>query len=199
MKRRKVTPVSPEWSYAIEADEIGPAPREVAIEAGAQERAALARRLGLVELSTLGARMTLRRSGRAIHITGDVEADVVQACVVTLAPIPAHVRDSFEAWYADPDAVLSFARARQEHERRTGQGDSPVLDESEDPEPIVDGLIDLGELAVQYLSLALDPYPRSPEAGLAAAAPEPAPPSDLRKSPFSTLKAWKFTKTGDEC
>jgi hypothetical protein len=36
----------------------------------------------------------------------------------------------------------------------------PFLDESEDPEPVIDGKIDAGELVAQYLSLAIDPYPR---------------------------------------
>ena len=36
--------------------------------------------------------------------------------------------------------------------------------EAEMPEPVVGGKLDLGEILAQELSLALDPYPRSPEA-----------------------------------
>ena len=35
----------------------------------------------------------------------------------------------------------------------------PLLEEKEDPEPVVNGYIDLGEVVTQFLSLALDPYP----------------------------------------
>lgn len=208
MRRRKVAPIAPEWSFGIEAADIGPAPRAVAIEAGQAEREALARRFGLIEISLLRAEVNLCREGRAVHVTGRVEADVVQPCIATLEPVPGHVSEDFEAWYADPDAALSFARARQEHERRTGQADTPVLDESEDPEPLIDGVIDLGELAAQYLSLGLDPYPHAASVGAedsgsqarmagrgAVEAPEPSP---LRKSPFMALKDWKFTKNREE-
>lgn len=202
MKRRQMTPIAPEWSFAIEAADIGPSPRAVSIEAGPAERAALARRLGLLDLPALRAEMTLEREGRSVHIAGRVEAQVVQPCVATLAPVPGQVDESFEAWFADPNETVSFARARQERERRTGQSDTPVLDERDDPEPILDGLIDLGELAVQYLSLGLDPYPRAPEAQTATLniteKESPQPPSSLRKSPFAALKRWKFTAPEDK-
>lgn len=195
MKRRRVLPIAPEWSFAIEAESIGETPREVAIEAGPAERAALARRLGLLDLPTLRAQISLIRDGRSVHVSGLVEAEVVQACVITLTPVPAKVSEEFEAWYADPEATLSFAKARQERDRRIGAEDTPVLDEREDPEPTVDGLIDLGELAVQYLSLALDPYPRAPEAkGQEEPAKLETESSPLRKSPFAALGHWKFTK-----
>lgn len=200
MRRRKVAPIEPEWSFGIETADIGPEPRAVAIEAGPAEREALARRFGLLEIFSLRAEMTLCREGRAIHVTGQVEADVVQPCIATLEPVPGHVAETFEAWYADADETLSFARARQERERRTGQADTPVLDEREDPEPLIGGVIDLGELAAQYLSLGLDPYPRAADAGAGSGTgtPPSVEPSSLRKSPFGALKDWKFTKNGEE-
>ena len=36
-----------------------------------------------------------------------------------------------------------------------------LLPEEEDPEPVVDGMIDVGELAAQFLLLGVDPYPRA--------------------------------------
>ncbi len=196
MRRRKVAPIEPEWSFGIEAGDIGPVPRMVAIEAGKAEREALTRRFGLLEISCLRAEMSLCREGRSVHVEGTVEADVVQSCIDTSAPVSEHVCESFESWYADPEETLSFARARQEHERRTGQADTPVLDEREDPEPLMDGVIDLGELAAQYLSLGLNPYPRAvePDEGRAEVL-VPSEPSALRKSPFRALEGWKFTKS----
>ncbi len=51
---------------------------------------------------------------------------------------------------------------------------------AEAPEPVPDGWIDLGELAAEQLGLAIDPYPRKPDAAVPAEwqaepAAEPAP------------------------
>ena len=56
-----------------------------------------------------------------------------------------------------------------------------MLDEEDPPDPIVDGKVDLGALAAEFLALALDPYPRKP--GAEFAAPEVAEPD----SPFAEL------------
>jgi len=40
-----------------------------------------------------------------------------------------------------------------------------MVAERDDPERVVDGLIDVGELVAQHLSLNLDPYPRADDAG----------------------------------
>ena len=50
------------------------------------------------------------------------------------------------------------------------------------PDPIVDGKIDLGALAAEFLALGLDPYPRKP--GVAFDPPEP---QGGRDSPFAAL------------
>ncbi len=40
----------------------------------------------------------------------------------------------------------------------------------DDPEPLVGGTIDLGALAIEFLIVGLDPYPRKPGAVFEAAA-----------------------------
>ncbi|HRC27200.1 MAG TPA: DUF177 domain-containing protein [Alphaproteobacteria bacterium] len=201
MKRRKNAEFAPEWSRTVEADDIAEQVRVYTLTADEAECAALSRRLGVLDVRDLRAEMTAcrDRSEHVVHVEGRVEATVVQSCVVTLDPVSTPVSEPFEAWYADPKEALSFARARAEHLRRKGTSDVPLLDEEEDPEPVVDGRIDLGELAAQYLSLAVPAYPRAPgvESPEAAAAPE-QPESALRKSPFAALKAWKAQKDKDK-
>ena len=63
-----------------------------------------------------------------------------------------------------------------------------VLDaEAEDVEPLVAGAIDIGEAVAQQLSLALDPFPRAPEALALSAEP---PQGEAVDSPFAVLKTW---------
>ena len=56
------------------------------------------------------------------------------------------------------------------------------MDDEDAPDPIVDGQIDLGALAAEFMLLGLDPYPRKPGV-------EFAPPSeqDAQDTPFARL------------
>jgi hypothetical protein len=63
-----------------------------------------------------------------------------------------------------------------------------VLTHSADErEPLVDGTVDLGVLATEFLILGVDPYPR--KAGVAFEAPQAA--SDPAGHPFAALAALK--------
>jgi len=165
----------PEFSRPFVVDRLGAAPVTETLVATPAECSALATRMRIVTLGGLSATATLERvlSG-LIHVSGRLEADVVQTCVVTLADFPSHVEDSF---------TLEFGNAAAEH------GDEIEIDVDYDPpEPIEDGIIDLGELVAQYLALALDPYPRAPGATLDAEFIG-ADPAEL--SPFAVLKTLK--------
>lgn len=173
----------PEFSRPVAAHTLPRSGREVTIEADAAERAALARRFGLIALDRLRAQFRLRPgAGGTIAVHGTLSAAVVQRCVVTLDPLPAEIEEEVEAVFADAPA-------------------GPDADEIEiDPlaaevEPLVDGRIDLGELAAQHLSLALDPYPRSPDAPPLEDAPEP--PAEGMRRPFAVLKGGGQGGKGD--
>ena len=56
----------------------------------------------------------------------------------------------------------------------------------DEPDPLVDGKIDLGALAAEFFALGLDPYPRKP--GVAFEPPaEPEP----QATPFAVLRGGK--------
>jgi hypothetical protein len=68
---------------------------------------------------------------------------------------------------------------------------------AEAPEPVLDGWIDLGELAAEQLGLAIDPYPRKPDAELPAewkAEPGAEPAVTERPNPFAALEKLKADK-----
>jgi hypothetical protein len=184
-----------EWSYLLEIDDIGGEPKTYTFEASAQERTDLARRALLVSVESVQASITVQRvSGGLIHAMGIVRADLTQSCVVSLGPVPAHVEDEFEGWYGDKAKAVSFARARNDRDSKKAHTELEILEESVDPEPIINGKIDIGELATQYLILALDPYPRAEGVSSQYIVPEGAKDkegADLRKNPFEALKDWK--------
>jgi uncharacterized metal-binding protein YceD (DUF177 family) len=166
---------SQEFSRFIEADSVGARPIERQISANAEERAALAERFELRAIDRLEAAFTLRRAGDGvIHVKGRVRGDVVQSCVVTLEPVPATIEEEFAADFAA-------------NSDRQGEDEEIDFEAADPPEPIQNGHIDLGELAAEHLSLALDPYPRAPGARIPQAL-DPDEPDERPVNPFSILK-----------
>jgi len=125
---------------------------ELEIVASAAERRALVRRCALLSLDALQAQLTVRREVAGdIVVSGHLQAELVQECVVTLEPVGESVSAPFEQRYtlrpAEPVGDLVVGP-----------------DDAEPPEAIEGETIDLGELVAQFLSLSINPYPRSPEA-----------------------------------
>ncbi|MEZ5813682.1 MAG: DUF177 domain-containing protein [Alphaproteobacteria bacterium] len=190
-----------EWSYWLDVESLEGEQSTFSLTPDEAARARLAQRLGVVSLDALRADITVSRGAgeAAFHVTGHLDAEVTQECVVTLEPIAAHIEDDFEAWFADPAAAVSIAKARHEKLNEKGHGELPVLDERDDPEVLVEGKIDLGELVTQYLSLSINPYPHAE--GAVFEAPQEknsAEGDDLVKNPFAALKDWKDKLGGGE-
>jgi hypothetical protein len=173
----------PELSRIVAVERIGPRWQTHDVTATADERAALAQRFGLVELPALAAALRLRRAraGRYVEIDGVLRARVVQSCVVTLEPV--------EAALDEPVALLLGPIGGPAPD----QAASDLIVDLDQPEPLDGDDIDLGELVAQQLSLALDPYPRAPDApdpeGAAAAAGGAEPAGAPADSPFAVLRA----------
>lgn len=196
MPRQYVSPESHEWSYIVDIEKMEAGPKTFQFDASEEQRANMARRLGLISVESAAASVTLQRvGGGVLHAIGTVEAEITQSCVVTLGPVAAHIEDEFEGWFGDKTSAVSFAKAKTEREAKKGHVEAEILEESIDPEPIVGGKVDIGELATQYLSLAIDPYPRAPDAPTEfRAGPQSAQNEEgksLRKNPFEALKDWK--------
>ncbi|MBI1272527.1 MAG: DUF177 domain-containing protein [Alphaproteobacteria bacterium] len=164
-----------EFPRTVQIDKIPSEGMELDIEAEAKECKALAKRLGIIGLGALRASLRLRHThgNTMIEVDGSFDAVVTQECVVTLEPVESAIT-------ASPVAGL-FAPA---HLVPPGSGPAEIDSVAEEPEPIgPEGLIDVGELVVQHLALALDPYPRKPGVafeGMTTDKPE-------RTSPFAKL------------
>jgi len=151
---------APELSRPVTVARVDAKPILLDIAAGEDELAALAARFGLLALQSLSARAELCRaqardgSGPAVRVTFDWQAAIVQACVVTLEPVPATL--------GEQGVEIEFALDGGERERRRELSFS--LDDPEPPEPPPGPVIDIGEIVAEQLGLAVDPYPRKPDA-----------------------------------
>jgi uncharacterized metal-binding protein YceD (DUF177 family) len=149
------------------------------IEADQAARAAMAETAGVREILSARAAFDLTpRSGGQVHVSGRVQARVGQTCVVTLEPLENDIVEEVDLIFAPAEQIAELAEPADSGETR----------EMEDPpEPIENGMIDLGRLATDVLFLAIDPYPRKEGAvfeHLATAA-------DPEDHPFAALKALK--------
>ncbi len=150
-----------------------------AFEATEAARAAMAEMAGLRGIMSASAAFDLKRDGGGrVHVTGQVRARVGQTCVVTLDPIENEIDELIDLTFAPAEQISSLSAFVEE----AAASDEEIPDP---PEPIINGVIDLGRLATDALFLALDPYPRRPDAVFEP----PAKTIDPADHPFAALKA----------
>ncbi len=167
------------WSIPVIVAQIPDTGLHCEIEADPATRAAMAEVAGLREI--LSARASLEvtpESKGRVHVTGRVQARIGQTCVVTLDPIENEIDEPIDLIFAPPEQIPVLSDLVDE----AAESDTEIPDP---PEPIISGAIDLGRLATDALFLAVDPYPRKPDAvfePLIAAV-------DPMDHPFAALKA----------
>ncbi len=166
---------TPAFSHVVTLAEAGPG-RSVTLEADDKARAAIAKRLGLVALDQFTLTAEVRAVAGGIGLRGEVRAALVQSCAATDLPVPATIAEPFDLKYLR-DMQLSDEEAV---EVELGAEDIDVL-------PLEHDRVDLGEVAVQTLSLALDPFPRHADADRILA--EKGVLSEEQAGPFAALAA----------
>ncbi len=140
--------------------EVAPAGTHVKIEADAAQRAALARAADVTSVEALRAELLVKPwSGHGFAVTGRLTARLTQACVVTLEPIEAAIDEAIDLKLVPPEEMAKYEIAPDENGEI--ELDTSALDL---PEPIEDGVIDVGAIIAEHFALAVDPYPRKPGA-----------------------------------
>lgn len=167
-------PIEPPWSVPIVMDDIPETGQHVVLEAPEAVRNALAEACGLRTLLSLIARFDLGKQGRSVRVNGEVDARVGQTCVVTLEPIENEVIESVD---------LLFAPGSPSKTKDAGHG-APSADDG--PERSINGVIDLGTVATEFLLLGIDPYPR--KRGVKFTPPKS---KETASPPFAALAALK--------
>jgi hypothetical protein len=149
----------------------------VTIEASAPEREALASLYELPAIAALTATLRLEPAGRGgARVTGAVHGELTQTCVVSLEPFAATVDEAVDVRFAPRAEDGSDRRAARETLNFS-------LADEDDPDPVIDGKIDLGALTAEFFALGLDPYPRKP--GVIFEPPAGVPDNSL---PFASLR-----------
>lgn len=167
---------APEFSRVLRLDQAVNNAAGGTIRAEEEERSALARRFDLLALDRLDADYALAQEEGGLFARGRVRARLAQRCVATGEAVPERI---------DAPFVIRFLR----------QEEAPGTDEIELGEEDCDIIfftgdsVDMGEAVAQTLALALDPYPRSPDAD--AYLRRMGVLSEEQASPFAALLALK--------
>ena len=149
------------------------------LDADAAVRQAMADIAGLREVLSAHASLDVTpKGGGRFHVAGNVRARVGQTCVVTLDPIENDIDEPIDLIFAPPEQIPELADLVDDAVEGAAETPDP-------PEPIVNGIIDLGRLATDALLLGIDPYPRKPDAVFEHEVTAPDP----EDHPFAALKA----------
>jgi cytochrome b pre-mRNA-processing protein 3 len=160
------------WHVPVALEEVAETGQHFDLVADAPVRAAIAKVAGLRDLPRFEANFDVTRRGGGLHVVGSLSATVGQNCVVTLEPLTNEVEETI-------DLVFEPSQRLPESGEKEGQQRGVKWN---DPEPLVGGAVDLGALAIEFLILGLDPYPRKP--GAVFEAPPKAKPD---QGPFAAL------------
>jgi uncharacterized metal-binding protein YceD (DUF177 family) len=167
------------WSVPVVVAQIPETGLHRDLEAGPAVRDAIAEVGGLREVLSASVSLDVTpQSGGRFHVAGRVRARVGQTCVVTLDPIENDIDEEIDLIFAPPEQIPQLADLVDD----AAESDVEIPDP---PEPIENGVIDLGRLATDALFLAIDPYPRKPDAVFEP----PVVADDPEDHPFAALKA----------
>src|SRR5579871_662180 len=172
------------FSIRFDLGGLSDAGAEIALSPTDAERAAISAWLGAEAVNQLKATIRLSRVGDDEYAYGaSFVADVVQACVVTLEPVPSHLTGEFRRLFKVTPRSLGGHRRRAPV---TAPASSVELSSLEDDEPeLLEGTsIDLAAPVLEEVSLALDPYPRAP--GVTFEGPKEE--KSIADSPFAVLE-----------
>jgi uncharacterized metal-binding protein YceD (DUF177 family) len=171
---------SPAYASLVDLARLSERGVELSLSPDAAERHRVAAWLGALELPRFAATIRLARNGDDVYAyEAEFTAEVVQACVVTLEPVPS---------VHSGTATRQYRVATKPSRRAKRPVEIDVSSDDEAPELLSGSLLDIAAPVLEELSLLLHPYPRAP--GVAFEPPKEEP--ERKESPFAVLAKLKL-------
>ena len=171
----------PPYTYPFELAGLSERGTELSLSPDAAERTRIAAWLGALEVPRLDATIRILRLDDGVYrYDAEFTADVVQACVVTLDPVPSRHTGMAARRYR----VIPKSPRRPSRDIEVDAD----ADDEDAPQAISSSLLDVAAPILEELSLMLDPYPRAPGVTF-------EPPKDEAQSvenPFAVLAKLKL-------
>jgi uncharacterized metal-binding protein YceD (DUF177 family) len=138
-----------EFSHVVKLSEVGNHSRNIHLVADEAARSGLMARFDLASLDSLEADISLHNEAAGVVASGRFAARLAQYCIASNDPVPAVLDEPIHIRFVpEPTDSGEFELEADDCETMFHDGQT----------------IDLGEAVAQSLGLALNPYPRSPEA-----------------------------------
>lgn len=156
--------------------------------ANADMRANLAEALNIEVCNSLTCDIDLAPAKRGrFHGTVHIKAGITQTCVVTVEPFDSALDETVRVEFWPEKQIAAWDADR---------GEEAEIDENTpDPEPIEDDTLNVGRVIYESLVVAVDPYPRAPDAALETASTE-TEAERAAERPFAALE--KLRSPGNE-
>jgi len=137
----------PEFNRIIEIASLPAAGKTFTLDLNADVLEVLAERFGIPKIRSFAGKVTLVPQKQGVNAAGVVSASLVRECVASLEEMEEEVFDEFNLIF---DRTVDPA---------TGDPDHEDFD-LEAPEYLEGDSLDVADLLLQQLSLAMDPFPR---------------------------------------
>ena len=144
---------TPLFDAIVRIDRLPATGRDLKVVLDEPTRAALAEMLKLTAVVSFTATLTIAPLRGGIRAQGQLVADIVQPSVVTFEPVDQHV-----------DEIVDRVFLPEAHGHKPTPGSEVFIDLDDDdfPDHIDGPEVDLSDLLIETLALAIDPYPRRP-------------------------------------
>jgi uncharacterized metal-binding protein YceD (DUF177 family) len=172
-------------SHSYNLARLGNAGEEVRFAASETERVALAKWAGVLSVEKLEVQVQIKRlAPDRFGLAFELAAEVTQACVVSLEPVPGRIQHSFSRELV----FMGPSRHRPDHPSKQAESETVLdLTQEDGPEEISSLHLDLAVPVLEEFVLSLDPYPRRQGVEFTPKTGESDPP----QSPFAVLKGLK--------
>ena len=148
--------IFPEFSRLISISNIEVGETNIGIEANFNECKALADRFSIIKLHNLSAILKFSKinENEMLGLKATYSSKITQLCVLTLKPITNLIEGDFSSTFTESG------------ETKNNKHLSFSVNDVDPPELLNNGSFDAGELVAEYLSLEIDPFPRSADADI---------------------------------
>lgn len=187
-----------EFSRPIKIEHIDKKSQKEIISASPEECALLAKRFDLDSIQSLSAEFTIKMTSPLnYYVSGHLKTTLNQISVISGKVFASDYTEQIEAWYKDTPPIIQFEKAKKRREiplQETDDDEVEFENEKDNPEDIINGEIDLGELTAQFLGLILPAFPRASDETEGAGDYIEATPENTKTNPFSVLATLKDKK-----
>lgn len=155
----------------LRIDALSAEATSVSVNVGDADRKVLAERYDYPGIEALEAKVDVTRYDTLVRAVGSLTATLTRQCGVSLEPMTEEISEEFAVEYTTEFSV----------------SDAEEIEIDLDaPEPLEGEVLNVGDIVMEQLVLAADPYPRKE-----GAKPPADPKAGQESNPFDVLKALK--------